>query len=194
MAAGKVITGFSNPYVAWMQDGENAWSLSGGRKLARGVSVSVDIDSPGDDNFSADNAYAEHSKNTFSSGTLTLVVDGMLELTERFLIGQAKKDDGWVCYDDRQKSDYFIAVGFIVRYKSDGVDTFVPMVFPKCKFNPIPTSAATQEENIEFQTQELTAKIYRIKGSPKHPWKYVGDEETTEAEAEAALKTKLGIT
>ena len=75
---------------------------------------------------------------------------------------------------------------------SDGVTTCVPIVIAKAKFQQIELSAATQEEEIDWQTQSLTANIYRGDDA-KHSWKFVGDEEDTEAEAEAALKTKLGI-
>ena len=76
MTAGKVCTGFSKPYVAWLQDSNNGsgiYSISGGRKLAQGVSVSVDIDSSNDNNFFANNGGSESSQTLFFGGTLTLV-------------------------------------------------------------------------------------------------------------------------
>jgi hypothetical protein len=59
-------------------------------------------------------------------------------------------------------------------------------------FNQVPTNAETQEESINWQTQELTARVMRGDDA-KHNWKYVGSSYETEAAAEAALKTKLGI-
>jgi hypothetical protein len=76
---------------------------------------------------------------------------------------------------------------------SDGVTTFTPIVLAKCMFNQIPTNAETQEEQINWQTQELTARVMRGDDA-KHNWKYIGGDFETEAAAEAALRTKLGIT
>lgn len=194
MAAGRVCTGFSKPYVAWLQDsndGSGIYSISGGRKLARGVSVSVDIDSPDDNNFFADNGDSESSRTFFSGGTLTLVVDGLFEMPERLIMGNPRKESGWICYDDRQKT-YYIAVAFVVRYQSGNEEVYVPVAFPKCLFNPITTSAETQDGQIDFQPQELTARIYRVNDA-KHTWKWIGEEYVTEEAAENAIKAKLYV-
>ena len=194
MTTGRVCTGFSKPYVAWLQDsndGFGIYSISGGRKLARGVSVSVDIDSSNDNNFFANNGGSESSQTLFFGGTLTLVVDGLFEMPERLIMGNPQKESGWICYDDRQKT-YYIVVAFIVRYQSNNEEIYVPIIFPKCLFNPISATAETHESQIGFQTQELTAKIYRLNDA-KHTWKWVGRDYATEEAAENAIKAKLHI-
>ena len=61
------------------------------------------------------------------------------------------------------------------------------------KFNLPSTSAATQSEEIDWQTQELTANIMRD-DTANHNWKFVGATDySTEAAAEADLKKLLGI-
>lgn len=192
MASGRVCTGFSLPYVATYSATGGAVTYSSGQKLARGVNVSITPESGDDNNFYADNVLAESANTTFTGGEVTLTVDGLLEAAEKLIMGLPTSSGGWMTYNDDQNVPY-VGIGFIARYQSDGVVTYVPYVLAKCMFNQINTSAATQEENIEFQTQELTAKIFRGDDT-KHAWKYVGDEEDTEAAAEAALKTKLGIT
>ena len=192
MAAGRVCTGFSLPYVATYSATGGTVTYSSGQKLARGVNVSITPESGDDNNFYADNVLAESANTTFTGGEVTLTVDGLLEAAEKLIMGLPTSSGGWMTYNDDQNVPY-VGIGFIARYQSDGVVTYVPYVLAKCMFNQINTSAATQEENIEFQTQELTAKIFRGDDT-KHAWKYVGDEEDTEAAAEAALKTKLGIT
>ena len=51
--------------------------------------------------------------------------------------------------------------------------------------------AATQEDTIDWQTQELTANLMRDDTS-NHDWKLVAADQSTEAEAEAVLKALLG--
>lgn len=191
-AAGRVCTGFSLPYVALYGATGGTVSYSSGQKLARGVNVSVTPESNDDNNFYADNVLAESGNVTFTGGEVTLTVDGLLEAAEKLIMGLPSSSGGWMTYNDDQAVPY-VGIGFIARYQSGGEVTYVPYVLAKCMFKQINTSAETQGENIEFKTQELTAKIFRGDDA-KHAWKYVGDEEDTEAAAEAALKTKLGIT
>lgn len=192
MAAGKVCTGFSKPYVALYSAAGSTITYSSGQKLARGVNVTITPESGDDNKFYADNILAESANTTFTGGDLSLTVDGLLYTAEKLIMGLPTASSGWTSYDDDQAVPY-VGVGFIARYQSDGDVTYVPYVLAKCMFNQINTSAATQEENVDFQTQDLSAKIFRGDDA-KHTWKFVGDDENTEAAAEAALKTKLGIT
>lgn len=192
MAAGKVITGFSKPYVAVYAASEGTVTYSDGQVLARGVEVQISPESTDDNNFYADNVLAESDSGRFTGGELTLTVDGLLIAAERLLMGlPAVGEDGFTAYGDDQNAPN-VGVGFIVRYMSDGVTSFVPIVLAKCKFNQIETTAATQEDEIDWQTTELTATIMRGEDA-NHNWKFVGADVATEAEAETALKTKLGI-
>lgn len=192
MAAGKVCTGFSLPYVALYAASQGTITFSSGTKLARGVSVEISPDSSDDNNFYADNVLAESAAATFTGGTVTLTVDGLKDTAEKLIMGlPAAGQDGWIAYGDDQAVPY-VAIGYIARYQEDGVESFTPTVIVKARFDEIVKSHATQEETIEFQTQELTAKIFRSDNS-NHDWKWLGADQTTEALAEAALKTKLGI-
>lgn len=191
-AAGKVCTGFSKPYVALYSASGTTITYTSGQKLARGVNVSIEPESSDDNKFYADNIEAETEGGKFTGGTLTLTVDGLLAAAESLIMGLPAADsDGWISYGDSQAVP-FVGVGYIARYMSDGEESFVPTVLPKCVFNQISSSAATSEDSINFQTQSLTAQIKRADDSNRS-WKFLGDEETTEAAAEAALKTKLGI-
>jgi hypothetical protein len=87
----------------------------------------------------------------------------------------------------------FVGVGYIAKYMSGGEITYVPTVIPKVVFNQISSSHATSEDSLNFQTQALTAQIKRADDADRS-WKYLGESQTTEALAEAAIKTKLGIT
>lgn len=191
-AAGRVCTGFSKPYVAKYNANAGIVTFTEGRILARGVSVSVEPNASSDNNFYADNQMAESESGTFTSGTLTLTVDGLFTDAERFIQGlPAAGADGWTNYGD-DKNAPNIAVGYIARYQSDGVVTYVPTIIPKTKFGLFNSAAATQEEQIDWQTQELTANILRSDDS-NHNWKLIGADFASEAAAEAVLQTKLGI-
>lgn len=195
-AAGKVITGFSKPYVALYgtstSQGATTVAYEDGTILARGVSASLDVTSSDDNIFHADNVDAESAGGIFGGGTLTLTVDGLKQAAERLILGLPEADtNGFVHYGDAMSIPY-VGIGFIIRYMSDGATTYTPVVFRKAKFATPGLEAATQEEDIDWQTQELTATLFRD-DTATHDWKWVGGDEATEAAAEAKLRTALNI-
>ncbi len=192
MANGQVVTGFSKPYVAVYTNDETEVTYTNGQILARGVSVSLDVESSDDNNFYADNITAETAAGTFTSGTVTLTVDGLKAEAEKLLVGLPDADDdGFVAYGASQQIPY-VGVGFVVRVQSGGVVSYIPIVLPKVVFNNPSLEAATQEDEIDWQTQELEGAILRD-DTEETAWKYRGENFATEALAEAAIKTKLQI-
>lgn len=190
--AGKVCTGFSKPYVAKYAASNGTVTYTDGQILARGVEVSLEVESGDANNFYADNIVAETVAGAFTSGTLTLTVDGLLQDAERLILGlDAAGDDGFVAYGDNTAPT--LGVGFIVRYMSDGVTYYTPVVVTKCIFKTPTLEAATQEDEIDWKTQELEATVLRD-DSADRVWKYVGTDYNTESAAEDALKAKLNIT
>ena len=197
-AAGKVCTGFSKPYVAKYSNTGGVVSYSGCMPLARGVKVSLSIDTTKVDPFFADNVSAETAEEKFVSGTVTLTVDGLLAAAEKFIMGTPEPTTVEVGGEQVKVTHYgdemqipYIGVGFLVRYQSAGVVTYVPTVLTKSRFQQPATEAETQEETISWQTQELTAKLSRD-DTAKHNWKLVGEDQATEEAAEAVLQTLLG--
>ena len=192
-AAGKVCVGFSKPYVAVYANSGTTVSYSDGRVLARGVDVSIEPETSDDNKFYADNVEAETDAGTFSGGTLSLTVDGLHQDAEALIMGLPAADQsGWISYGDSQTVP-FVGVGYIAKYMSGGEITYVPTIIPKVVFNQISSSHATSEDSLNFQTQALTAQIKRADDANRS-WKYLGEPQTTEALAEAAIKTKFGIT
>ena len=197
MANGRVCTGFSMPWVAKYSESGGAVSYSGGIPLARGVDVSLSIEGSGDNNFYADNVLAESDNQAFSSGTLTLTVDGLKDAAMKFITGvtttQAVAVSGntvtFDVYDD-QASVPYVGVGFIARYMEAGTTTYVPIIIRKCKFNDPELNAATQEESIDWQTQSLEATVLRDDTS-NHAWRMIGAAQSTEAAAYNAIKAVL---
>lgn len=190
--AGKVATGFSYPYVARYAANEGAITFSGAMELARGVSVNVSPTTSDANKFYANNQEAETGPNRFTGGTATLTVDGLLVAAERFIMGlPAAGEDGWTPYGDSAQIPY-VAIGYIARFMSGGVESFTPTILIKTKFQQINSDYATQEEEIDWQTQELTADLFRG-DDLNHSWKYLGGDFETEAAALTALRTKLGV-
>lgn len=191
-AAGKVLTGFSLPYVALYSASGGTVTYSSGQKLARGVSVSLEPNVGDDNNFYADNIIAETSAGVMTGGTVTLTVDGLLETAEKLILGLPTADQNdWYHFGDQMDIPY-VGIGFICRYQSDGTESFTPVVLTKARFQTPSLSANTQEEEIEWQTQELTANILRD-DTANHDWKYIGEAQTTEALAEGMIKTLFNI-
>lgn len=192
--AGKVCTGFSKPYVALYAASQGTITYSSGQVLARGVNVTATPETSDDNNFYADNIIAETEAGTFTGGTINLTVDGLLAAAERLIMGlpAANTSTGFTAYDD-DTSIPDVGIGFIARYQSEGTVTYTPIIFPRATFDLITTNAATQEDTIDWQTQDLTANIKRSEDS-KHTWKYVGGDETSESAAEAKIKTFFSIT
>lgn len=192
MADGRVITGYSDPWVAKYSSEGTTVTYASGQALARGVSVAITPDDASDNKFYANNVEAENAGTTFGSGTVAITVDGLKAAARKLIYGlPTAGEDGWVGYGNSQKVPY-IGFGCIVRYMEDGVTTYEPLVLPKLMFNPEPLEAATQEEEIDWQTTELTAQIYRD-DTVNQDWRLDGAAQETQAAALAALKTKLGV-
>lgn len=199
-AAGKVVTGFSKPYVAKYTANGGVVTYSEGRPLARGVEVSIEPEVGGDNDFYADNIKAESAPGKFTGGTCTLTVDGLLAASERFVLGIPEPEKVSIGitetvdvmnFGDEMKIPY-VGLGFLVRYQSDGEVEYVPTILTKTRFRTTGTSAATQEDEIDWQTQELTADLMRD-DTVKHNWKKVAQGFEAEDEAERVLKKLLGI-
>lgn len=200
MAAGKVITGYSLPYVALYANSSGTVSYSSGQKLARGVDVSIEAESADDNKFYADNRIAESVSGVFTSGSVTLTVDGLKNTAEKLIMGLPTPTSTTVGTSSVNVYHYgddvsvpYVGIGFIIQLMEEGEVSYRPFVLPKCQFQMPAVNAATQGEQIDWQTQKLTATILRSDATG-HDWKLIGEDQDTEAEAEAVVKALLGIT
>ena len=190
MANGKVITGYSKPFVALYNNNEGTVTYTSGMPLARGVDVSVEAETGDAVNFYADNVMAESVGGVFTGATITMTVDGLKDAARKLIMGLPNAEPLTVgsdsvdiyTYDDRQNIPN-VGIGFVIRYMESGVTTYQPVVF---------TKAATQEEEIEFQTTELEASLMRD-DSEHHAWRKIGADQTTEAAAVNVVKALLNI-
>ena len=75
---------------------------------------------------------------------------------------------------------------------SGGVEGWTPIILVKTKFEIPNDSAETEsEDGIDWQTQDLTTRIYRGDNA-NHDWKWIGGDFDSEADALSAMITKLG--
>lgn len=191
MADGRVITGYSFPFVAKYSNSGTTVTYSGGIPLGRGVSVEINPDNQSDNKFYANNVDAENAGTTFGSGTANITVDGLKEAARKLIYGLPAAAEGWVHYGNSQQVP-FVGFGCVVRYMEDGVTSYEPLVLPKIMFNPEPTSAETQEEEIDWQTTELTASIQRD-DTENQDWRLDGTSAATVDAAVQQIKTLFNI-
>ncbi len=199
MKEGRVVVGFSTPYVAKYNNAGGTVTYTEGRRLARGVKVSLDVDSSDDNDFYADDAVAETENGQFSGGSVSLTVDGLLAESEKFIAGLPEPES--ITVGDREVKIYkhgtkavppYVGVGFIVQYRSNGRNTFVPVILTKAKFQTAKLEAATREKETSWQTQDLTADLSRD-DTPDQNWKWVAEDQETRADADAVLRHILNV-
>lgn len=200
MAAGKVLIGFSKPYVAVYANNGGTITYSNGQLLARGVSISMEPESSDENIFYADNVAAESAGGIFTGGSATVTVDGLKDAARSLIYGLPAATSVTVStgvtvdvfnFDDDMAVPY-VGLGYVEMYQEDGAISYVARVLPKVKFNLAGDNANTKGEDIEWQTQELTAQIFRD-DSAKHVWNRVTEDLTSEADAEAYIKYAFGI-
>ena len=198
MANGKVITGYSCPIVAKYSYQNSVISYSDAMPLARGVEVSMEVETGDATNFYANNTIAESVAGQFNGATATLTIDGLKDAARNLIAGITTTGsitvDGvavsTVTYDDLQVIPY-VGIGFVVRYMENGVTSYAPVILPKAQFSPEGLDAATQGESVEFQTTELVATVMRADDA-NHSWKTIAADQTTEAKAKAVIMTYFG--
>ena len=195
-----VTTGFSEPYVAKYQNTGTTVTYSGGMKLGRGVSMSVEVESADNNDFFSDDQIAESETGIMTSATGTFTVDGLEPEAAALILGLPEKGQETIGeapvdvydYDDRMAVPY-VGVGVLRRVMMKGKTTWEPIVFTKVKFNIPGDEAATQEDQIDWQTQDLDASIVRD-DTENHRWKRVFARQAKKEAAVAIIKGYLKIT
>lgn len=193
-----VTTGFSKPYVAKYANTGQTVTYTGAAKLARGVSLSLEIDTADDNNFYTDNVVSETETAQFTSGTATVTVDGLDSDAAALIFGLPAAENVEVSGEQVPFQGYgemnppYVGFGCIRRTMMNGKTEYWPLILPKIKFGIPSEEMATQEESIEWQTQELTATVLRDDTEGAN-WKYISEAGMdTEEEAETAVKAFLG--
>ena len=188
-----VTTGFSKPYVATYANVGQTVTYTGVSSLGRGVSLSLEIDTADDNNFYADNVVAETETAQFTSGSATITVDGLDSDAATMIFGLPAAENVQVSGEQVPFQGYgemnppFVGFGCVRRTMMNGVTKYWPLILPKIKFGIPSEEMATQEDTIDWQTQELNATVLRDDTAAAN-WKYISEEGMdTEAEAETAI-------
>lgn len=193
-------TGYRKPYVAEYTAAGNSVTYTDLKKLGRGVSMEWDVDVTETNNFYADDNIAEQVGGTFQSGSGTAVIDGLDQSIANLILGlpntRSVSVGGTTVTVQGYGNDQppYVGIGFIKRQQYQGTVTYLPIVFPKVRFNMPSGSAATQEEEIDWQTQELTFTILRDDTSAAE-WMVVPTAGmSSENDAENFIRVYLGGT
>ena len=193
--------GVSKPYYGIYGNSGTTVTYTAGGVMGKLTEIGIDISDTGDNNLYADNAIAE-AERLFAGGTLTLKPDELSQEISKAILGLKEEAIGTITnvtdegvkeliYDDDQVTPN-VGVGFIIKKIKGGVTKWRAIVLTKVKF-AVPSDAAnTQGETIEWQTPEISGTIMRD-DSAKHAWKKEATF-TSEAQAEAYIKARLGIT
>lgn len=193
-----VTTGLSKPYIGLYSNTGTNVTYSGGMKLGRAVEMSIEVESADDNSFYADNIIAETETGTMSTATATATIDGMTDDVAKFALGlpeAANENVGETPvkvynYGDNLNPPY-LGLGFIRRMMMNGKTTYQPIILTKVKMGIPSSDFATQEDQIDWQTEELTLTILRDDSANRN-WKKIYAAQDTEAAAENILKTVLG--
>ena len=193
--------GVSKPYYAIYSATGTTVKYTAGGVMGKATDVTAAIETTDRNNLYGDNGLVETDRQ-FSGGTITVKPDDLSQEVSKAILGLKEQAvdsiDGVtdesvqeLIYDDDQNTPY-LGVGFIVKKKVGGVLKWRAVVLTKVMFSIPADAATTQGESIEWQVPELSATITRD-DSEKHMWKREATF-TTEAQAEAYLKNRLGIT
>ena len=199
MASGRVITGYSYPYYTKREQS----TADSAKELARGVDVNISIETDDDIYFYANNRKVETGAiGGFAGGTLDLTIDGLKTnvIKDLFSVtadGSGTDPDGYIY--KKGDTPATVAFGCIVRTQEDNATKYHYLILPKVVFSIPDDVAATQEEDIEFQTTNLSGEIYAdyyTHTTSEEPddygmWKYLSKEYATETACQTALETKI---
>lgn len=194
-----VTTGLSKPYIGKYQNSSGTIKYTGGMKLGRAVELSIEVESADDNSFHADNIIAETDNGTMMSATATATIDGMEDEVAAFALGLPAATEVQAGETRVEAYDYGdninppdLGLGFIRRTMMNGVTKYQPILLTRVKMSIPGNEFATQEDQIDWQTEEITINILRDESENRN-WKRVFASQSTEAAAEEILKNILGV-
>lgn len=195
-----VTTGFSAPYVSSYNASGTDVTYGAPIQLGRGVSLSLDIETADDNNFYADNQLAETESAQFVSGSATITVDGLSNEAETLIFGlnaplEITVDGKTVDVQgyDKVLNPPYVGFACVRRTMEKGVTKYWPLILPKVKFSIPSEEMSTQEDSIDWQTQELSATVLRD-DSANQTWKYITvNGMDSESDAIAVINSFFGV-
>lgn len=192
------IVGYSNPYIAeYVHNGVGDVNYRNGMRAGRGVSRNLTVESGGSNDFRSDNEVSETAGGTFSSGELSLTVAEITQRARKMMLGLKEEkitvgghEVSVLTYDDDMNPPY-LGYGDIVKLVINSETKWRGVVLAKTKFNIPEEVANTQSDEIEWQTETITARVMRS-DSAGHKWCYQAIFDT-EAQADSFIRHILNI-
>ncbi len=162
------------------------------------VEYSFEAEIAEDNDLYADNTIKESAAGKFASGNLTLKTADLEPGLSKKIIGlktAVRTVDGKevteVVYDDNLNPPD-LGFGIIEEHEIDGTTLYLPIIFPRIKFNVPGNAATTRGKEIDWQTREVTARVMRsaqVDERYNHPWQISPEEMySTEEEAEEYIR------
>lgn len=187
--------GLSKPIVAKITPGGTTYT----KRVIAGKYTEINIapDESDENIFYADNAESE-SDSTFTGGNVTMSTDDLLPTMLVDMLGVTEESAGssstekWYVFDDDQNAPYLALAG-VVKRKNGGDTKYQAFVLEKIKFSNPALAVSTQGESIEWQTSELSARIFKS-DKTKHPWYRLSSMVDSEADAVALIESYLTVT
>lgn len=199
-AIGKVLIGFSRPYVALYSIENRVTAYTNGRRLARGVGVDLDVETADRNGFYADNHEVESEEQIFVRGTANLTVDGLLLDAKKMVLGMQVTSTETIeeteiteLHHSEDQQIPYVGIGYIEMWRCNGKTTYTGVILTKAKFADPSHSAETKGEMINWQTQELSAELMRD-GTVNNDWQIETGDLDTEDLADAWIRKKFNIT
>lgn len=166
------------------------------------VEYSFEAEIAEDNDLYADNNVKESAAGKFTNGTLTLKTADLEPGLSKKIIGLRTatrtingKEVTEVVYDDNLRQPD-LGFGIIEEHEIDGITQYLPIIFPKIKFNVPGNAATTRGKEIEWQTREITAKVMRsarVDELYNHPWQISPEKMyDNETEAEEYIRAVFG--
>lgn len=187
--------GLSKPIVAKITPGGTTYT----KRVIAGKYTEINIapDESDENIFYADNAESE-SDSTFTGGNVTMSTDDLLPTMLVDMLGVTEESAGssstekWYVFDDDQNAPYLALAG-VVKRKNGGDTKYQAFVLEKIRFSNPALAVSTQGESIEWQTSELSARIFKS-DKTKHPWYRLSSMVDSEADAVALIESYLTVT
>lgn len=197
------IKGLSKPVCAeYVHNGSGVVTYSNMFAADTAAEYSVEIEAAENNDLYTDNRIQESAGGKFTSGSLTLKTGDLEPKLSMKLLGlkevEMKVGENTVkeiVSDDDQNVPY-LGFGIIEEHQINQMTKYLPIVFPKVRFNIPVDAATTRGSTIEWQTKEIKGQIMRSDQEGdlyNHPWRRCPAElYATEAEAFAYLEAVLG--
>lgn len=183
--------GVSKPYYAKYNPNSGSPTYSTGASLGMATECSITVDGKDPAILYADNGAAE-SVATFAGGTATLGVHKLTLAHLIDLLGQTYSASSGATFKADINAPY-VGIGIVAMNISGGVITYSAIVLYKCQCKQPDVTLVTKGDTVEYQVPSLEFAILRD-DSADAKWMWTQDGYATEALAEAAVKSALGIT